>query len=121
LRLKRKSISVPKTTEVLIVVIVIIIYKDWAFWPVPIPRLAELVPPSPQWSASPPFFLFGGNKTASEEFGQLIFLRCVRSNFVDNHLLVNIDEIASHIVIRYEMKRCKNELWSNRKHITLME
>jgi hypothetical protein len=65
--------------DAVITIIIITSYTDWAFWPIPIPRLVGQVPQSLQVGLSP-YFLLGGKQTASEEFGQLAFLRCVRSN-----------------------------------------
>jgi hypothetical protein len=58
-----------------------IIYNSSAFWPIPISGLVEKVPPSP-------FFVLHDNETASKEFGQLAFLGCAHSTFVDVHLFI---------------------------------
>jgi hypothetical protein len=57
------------------VITIIFVYKDWTFWSVSIPQLFQLVPPFLPWSTYISFFLVGDDPTASEEFGQVAFLK----------------------------------------------
>jgi hypothetical protein len=50
------------------------------------PRVSRTGPSISSIVALSPFFLLGGNQTASEEFGQFAVLRCFHSNSVDANL-----------------------------------